>query len=168
LDELLLLNLLSQGRGAEIHGCGVVDAAGHGHLFAGQSGAGKSTMARLWQERKDARVLSDDRIVLRKANGKIWIYGTPWHGDAGSAAAARAPLSRIYFLRHEQENELIPTREAEAVGRLLACSFPPFYSPKGLRFTLGFLEEVVKAVGCFELGFVPDERVISALGEIEP
>ncbi len=37
LDELWMVNLLGQGRGAEIHGCGVVDADGNGHLFVGQS-----------------------------------------------------------------------------------------------------------------------------------
>ena len=30
LDELLLVNLLAQGRGVEVHACGVVDSAGNG------------------------------------------------------------------------------------------------------------------------------------------
>ena len=48
LDELLVISLLGQGRGVEIHGCGVVDGSS-GYLFVGQSGAGKTTIARLWQ-----------------------------------------------------------------------------------------------------------------------
>ena len=48
LDELLMVHLLARGRGVEIHGSGIVDADGYGTLFAGQSGAGKTTMSRLW------------------------------------------------------------------------------------------------------------------------
>jgi hypothetical protein len=42
LDELVMIHLLSQGKGVEIHGCGVLDRAGRAYLFVGQSGAGKS------------------------------------------------------------------------------------------------------------------------------
>ena len=48
LDELLLVNALARGQGAEIHACGIIDSKGDGHLFAGQSGAGKTTTARIW------------------------------------------------------------------------------------------------------------------------
>ena len=166
LDELWMVNLLGQGRGAEIHGCGVVDADGNGHLFVGQSGAGKSTMARLWERQKGIQILSDDRIVLRQANQKLWMYGTPWHGEAGFSSRARAPLTRIYFLRHAQKYELLPQRPAQAVGQLFTCSFPPFYNPEALDFTLGFFEEVVQAVPCFELRFLQDEKVIDLLTEL--
>ena len=100
LAELWIVNLLGQGRGVELHGCGVVDSQGEGHLFLGQSGAGKSTMARLWQPQPGIQILSDDRIVLRKEGKKLWMHGTPWHGEAGLSSAARAPLTRIYFLQH--------------------------------------------------------------------
>ena len=93
------------------------------------------------------------------------MYGTPWHGDAGLACQARAPLTRIYLLRHGQKNALVPQRRAEAIGRLFACSFVPFYNPCSLDFTLGLLEDVVKAVPCYELRFAPDERVIEFIQE---
>lgn len=166
LDELLMGHLLGQGLGAEVHGCGLVDAQGEGHLFVGQSGAGKSTMARLWDQVQGAEILSDDRIVLRKFGRKLWMYGTPWHGEAGFSSAARASLSRIYFLQQGQKNELLPTPPAEAVARLFASSFPPFYSPRGLDFTLEFFEEVVTAVPCAELRFLPDERVVQFISEV--
>lgn len=160
LDELLITNFLAKGRGVEVHALGVVASGGDGYLFVGQSGAGKSTMARLWHRREGVKVLSDDRIILRKENKKIWLYGTPWHGEAGLATPHRAPLTALYFLRHGQENELVALKGTQAVGRLFASSFVPFYSPGGLKFTLQFLDEVVEAVPCYELRFMPDERVI--------
>src|SRR5262249_9599793 len=49
LDELLMIHQLAQGKGVEIHGCAVVNREQRAYVFAGQSGAGKSTFARLWQ-----------------------------------------------------------------------------------------------------------------------
>ena len=167
LDELLLINLLAQGRGAEVHGCGVVDPSGQGHLFIGQSGAGKTTMARLWEGIPGVTILSDDRIVLRQIDKKLWMYGTPWHGEAMLASPERAPLARIYFLEKGSTNEVIPLKNSVALGRLITCSFIPFYSQPGLAFTLSFFEEVVRAVPSIELRFVPDRRVVEFINEVK-
>jgi len=163
LDELLMINVLARGRGVELHACGVVDAEGRGHLFLGQSGAGKSTMARLWQKTGKAQILSDDRIILRERGNRLWMYGTPWHGEAELACPARAPLTELVFLRQGRSNERVPLGGAEAAARLFACSFPPFYSREGLEFTLRFLEQAVTSVPCYEFRFVPDERVVDFL-----
>jgi len=163
LDELLLINLLALDRGVEIHACGVVDSSGRGHLFVGQSEAGKTTMARLWQNVPGVTVLSDDRIILRKVNESFWMYGTPWHGEAMLASPDRAQLSRVYFLSKGTKNELLPLRKSDAAGRLFACSFPPFYSRQGVGFTLGFLTELVQSIPCYELRFLPDESVLEFL-----
>jgi hypothetical protein len=160
LDEILIANILARGEGVEVHGCGVVDAQGKGHLFIGKSGAGKTTMARLWENEPGITVLSDDRIILRQVDNTIWMYGTPWHGEANLASPDRVPLTKVYFLSKGIKNELFPLRECDAAGRLLACSFPPFYSQQGLDFTLSFLEEIVRATPCYELKFLPDEEVL--------
>src|SRR5207249_7528200 len=167
LDELLIIHLLAAGRGVEVHACGVVDASGQGYLFAGQSGAGKTTMARLWQKTEEAggagglMILSDDRIILRYQAGQFWMYGTPWHGEAGLSSPARAPLKGVYLLRHGPRIRLVPFARSCPSARLVACSFPPFYHSSGLDFTLGFLDQLVEAVPCYELSFTPDERVIA-------
>ena len=67
------------------------------------------------------------------------------------------------FLRQSKENKLLPQRPAQAVGKLFTCSFPPFYNPEALDYTLGFFEEVVRAVPCFELRFLRDEKIIDVL-----
>jgi radical SAM protein with 4Fe4S-binding SPASM domain len=51
VDEVLMVQLLGHGLGVELHACGVVAADGKGYLFAGQSGDGKTTTARLWDGR---------------------------------------------------------------------------------------------------------------------
>jgi hypothetical protein len=167
LDELLISNFLLLGRGIEVHTSGVVDAQGNGHLFVGHSGAGKSTMANLWHKVPEAKILSDDRIILRNSGNRIWMYGTPWHGNAGYASPERAPLTRIYFLKKGQKNTVLLKRKAEAVESLFTRSFSSFYRTEALDFGLSFLEKVAKAVPCCELSFVPDKRVIEFIQKLE-
>ena len=165
LDELMINNFLARGKGVEVHSCGIVDSQGLGHLFVGQSGAGKSTIARLWPDESDVTILSDDRIILRKKENTIWMYGTPWHGEAGLASPAKAPLTRIYFLKHGEKNELVAQKPSDSISHLFVCSFPPFYSGEGIDFTLGFLEGVVRNVPCYELKFIPDKSVVEFIQE---
>jgi hypothetical protein len=160
LDELLLINFLALGKGVEIHSCGIIDQLGQGRLFVGQSGDGKTTIAKLLEQTEGITVLSDDRIILRQMGQTLWMYGTPWHGEAKLASPNRAPLSQVYFLEKGSRNELASQKRAEALSRLFACSFLPFYSHEGLSFTLGFLEEVAKATPCDVLKWVPDRKVI--------
>jgi hypothetical protein len=160
LDELLLQGLLARGRGAELHACGVTDRAGRGLLFVGQSGAGKTTLARLFEGMGGTKVLSDDRIILRRVGGSFTMHGTPWHGEAALAEPASAPLAGVFFLEHGAANDLLPLRGAAAATRLFACSFPPFHDREGLDFTLAFFAGLAAEVPCHELRFAPDRQVV--------
>jgi hypothetical protein len=143
-----------------IHGSGVVDADGRGTLFAGQSGAGKTTMARLWLSEPGVKILSDERVVLRQEGDVVWMYGTPWHGDGRISNPGRAPLDRICFLRHAARNQMTALAPTETIARLFSCCFPPFYDAAGLDDVLGSLERIAARCRSVELGFVP--------GAVEP
>ncbi len=167
LDELLMIHRLSRGEGVEVHAVGISDESGHGHLFLGHSGAGKSTTARLWLDRPGVSILSDDRIILRERDGRIWMYGTPWHGDAGIASPECAALTGIYLLEHGSRNEKVSLEPGRAAAELFTRSFVTHHSGEGIRFTLEFLDRVAQQVPCSIFKFVPDETAVEAISRAE-
>lgn len=159
LDEVLVANLLGRGRGVELHSCGVIDAQGRGHLFVGVSGAGKTTTARLW-EGAASGIVSDDRVIVRERDGDMWMFGTPWHGEAELSMPEGVPLAGVYLLVQAEANVIHELDAAEAVARLFRCAFPLFYDGTSLDFTLSFLERIVASVPVRELQFTRDRSVI--------
>lgn len=159
LDEVLVANLLGRGRGVELHSCGVIDGQGRGHLFVGVSGAGKTTTARLW-EGAASGIVSDDRVIVRERDGAMWMFGTPWHGEAELSMPGGVPLAGVYLLVQSEANALRALGAAEAVARLFRCAFPLFYDGEALDFTLSFLARLAASVPVRELQFVRDRSVV--------
>jgi hypothetical protein len=157
--EVLTINLLARGRGVMLHACSVGDGE-TGRLFSGVSGAGKSTMARLWSPMAGVEILSDDRVILRKRDDRFLTYGTPWHGDARAASPRAVPLEQIFILEHADQNRARRLEPAQAATQLLVRSFPTYWSPAGMDYTLDFLAELTQTVPCYELGFVPGPEVV--------
>jgi hypothetical protein len=165
LAELIMINLLSQGRGVLLHACGIKvrdgsSMDGQGILFAGVSGAGKSTTARLWEGRPDISLLSDDRVILRKKDDGFWIYGTPWHGDADASSAEAAPLTHIFILEHSERNQARALTPVALAARLFVRSFPTFWERRGIEYTLKVLDDLSQTVPGHTLGFVPNSSVV--------
>jgi hypothetical protein len=180
LDELLIMHRLTQERAIELHGVGIVGPDGASNLFVGHSGAGKSTTARLWTSLREVEILSDDRIIvrqdqvrehkvredrvhgdtLREGANQIFMYGTPWHGEARFALPKRAPLQRIFVLEHGHGNMLTRLGRSQAVAELFARSFVPFHSHQYVDSALRFLERVADTVPCYRYFFEPDERAV--------
>jgi hypothetical protein len=170
LDELLIMHRLTQERAIELHGVGIVGPDGASNLFVGHSGAGKSTTARLWTSLHKVEILSDDRIIVREDKvredkvredaGEIFMYGTPWHGEAHFALPQRAPLQRIFVLEHGHGNELTRLTRSQMVAELFARSFVPFHTHGYVDSALSFLERVADTVPCYRYSFEPDQRAV--------
>lgn len=162
LDEVLLANLLGRRRGIEFHGCGLIDR-GRGHLLVGQSGAGKTTSARLWSVDPSVEIVSDDRVIVRSIDGRLRMFGTPWHGEAELSTPASAPLAGIYLLAQAPATELVDLHPAAAAAALFGCTFPPFYDAESLAFTLEILDQIVHSVPVRELRFTPDASAVACV-----
>jgi hypothetical protein len=163
LDELVMIHLLSQGKGVEIHGCGLLDSAGRAYLFVGQSGAGKSTLAQLFVDCAGVSLLSDERVVLRTDRDPIAVYGTPWQGTAQLASPQSGALTAVFFLNRGATHAVAPLRGSRAAARLFSCAFLPFHSAAAVDRTMTAVEQVVRDIPCYDLWFAPDPSVIGVL-----
>jgi hypothetical protein len=163
IDELVMMHRLALGEGVEVHALGLADEDGSGYLFLGHSGAGKSTTARLWMSQPGAKLLSDDRIILRKQGNTFWMYGTPWHGDAGVSSQGKVALSAIFLLEQAPDNQLLPMAPAQAAAELFARAFVPHYLRDGIQFSLNFLEELTRSIPCSIFRFAPTGSAVEAI-----
>lgn len=160
LGELMMIGLLARGSGLLMHAAGV-DDSGKGLLFVGHSGAGKTTLARLWE--REAALLNDDRVVLREQGGRFWIHGTPWHGEHTATRPDGVPLARVFIIEHGAVQRLRLCAPAAATPLLLARSFPPHWDAAGMAFSLDFCSRLAAAVPVWHLEFTPDAQVVETI-----
>lgn len=168
---VLLMNYFARRKtGIVIHGVGVKDSDGRGFVFAGKSGSGKSTTARIWHKYTQARVLNDDRMIIRKIRGRFFIFGSPWHGgfsDYLDSSCELARLDKFFFIRHWPRNTSRPLAYREAMSDIYPLIFPTFWD-KGLLDNLVLLaSDLIRVSRCFNLGFVANKRVIKFVREIK-
>jgi hypothetical protein len=91
---------------------------GRAFLFAGVSGAGKTTISRLAPAH--ATLLTDEISYVRKSATGYAAHGTPFAGElARLGAHCSAPLSALYLLRQGPENRIDEIDPALATQALL-------------------------------------------------
>jgi len=130
---------------------------GRAFVFAGISGAGKTTMARLAPP--DATVLTDEISYIRREKGGYCAYGTPFAGELGRAGEnLKAPLAALYFLEKGPCGRIQPVGQVAAAGELLR-NILFFAHDRGLvERVFESAAEFVARVPVGRFTFAPDER----------
>lgn len=162
--QILLINYLAQrGFGIFVHSVGIKDLNGEGLIFAGKSGAGKSTTAKLWHTHSKAMILNDDRIIVRKHKENFFMHGCPWHGEFSDYLASRiesALLKKLIFIHHATKNTVRMISQKKAFSLLYPALFPTFWNKDHLENIVSFCQDLVRNVSCYRLGFKNDKKVI--------
>jgi hypothetical protein len=131
---------------------------GKAFLFAGASGAGKTTISRLAPA--DAHVLTDEISYVRREADGYYAYGTPFAGELARAGEnLRAPLDTIFLLAQGAENRVAPVAQPEAARGVLGNVL--FFAQDVELVQAVFLSalELVERVAIRRLTFRPDARV---------
>jgi hypothetical protein len=157
--ELLTINLLAESNGVILH-ASCIDDNGSGYLFLGHSGAGKSTIANLWNEEKDIRILSDDRVILSLSENGLIAHGTPWHGTANYAINASVPVRKIFFINHSKHNSAIKINGIKAASELVRNAFLTFWDKRRMECSTETLMQISQKAEMFSLGFYPDRKIL--------
>ena len=163
--EVLTINLLAEGKGSLLHAC-CIDDNGTGYLFLGQSGAGKSTMANLWNEEKGITVLSDDRVLVSMTEQGLTAYGTPWHGTEKYAVNKSVQVKKIFFISHANKNTALEVNGIKSVSELVRNAFLPFWDRDRMECSTEFLIHVSQNARLFSLGVYPERKIIDLIRNI--
>lgn len=149
--------LLARQGGFLVHAASAI-RDGRAYLFAGVSGAGKTTISRLAPP--SATLLSDEISYVRREGDHYRACGTPFAGELAKAGENQsAPLSTLFLLHKGPENRIEEVSMPEAI-RLLLRNILFFAGDRELvdlvfRSACQFVEQVPVR----RLIFVPDQRV---------
>jgi hypothetical protein len=125
-------------------------------LFSGFSGAGKSTMSKLWAQ-AGSRIINDDRIIIRKQENGYMVYNTPmYYRDMPKEAI----LNSIYLISHSPANKAKQLNGATAISKVMAFCIQNNFDRHFIQNRLNFFSGLCMQIPVYELGFVPDENII--------
>lgn len=143
------------GRGGFCFHASAVEVDGEAVLFSADSGTGKSTQARLWEEYlgQAHRVvrLNDDKPVLRVHQGRVWAYGSPWSGKHAIHTNAKAPVKALVFLEQAPENRISPVAPREAFDLVFPQTFCVKTDPRQRIQVLELLDQFIRQVPIYRL-----------------
>jgi hypothetical protein len=160
IDALLrivhTLILAPQG-GFLIHAASAI-RGGKAFIFAGVSGAGKTTMCRLAPT--DASLLSDEISYVRRDNLVYIACGTPFSGELARAGENRsAPVTGFFLLEKGANNKIEAMNPSESIPRLLRNILFFAHDTSLVKCVFQSACEFASAVPLLRLTFVPDRSV---------
>ena len=143
-----------------MHASGVFDGE-KGRLFSGFSGAGKSTISGIWKQQGNI-LINDDRLIIRKEKGEYFMYNTPMYYPDDNK---KSPLHAVFLIRHAPENVINRMAGAAAVSSVMAFSIQNNYDTRFVQHHLDFFADMCTQIPVYQLGFVPDEKVVNFVKE---
>ena len=147
LVEVCLLSHMAREGTLLLHAAGLLSHE-QGYVFTGSSGAGKSTIADFFSER-GARVLSDERVIIRNIAGHFMLHGTPWVGSGNYAANMSCSLTQLYCISHGIDRHTTSPMSQRAVAQeLLHQSFLPLWDRAAMEKTMEVIGNLVQQVEC--------------------
>jgi len=149
--------VLAEQGGFLVHAASAL-RAGHGFIFAGVSGAGKTTLARLAPP--DAIVLTDEISYVRRQGNGYRAYGTPFAGELARVGEnVSAPLAELYLLEQGKKNRIEPLEPLAAARALMRHILFFARDEEMVKKVFDSVMTFVSRVRISRLVFTPDERV---------
>jgi len=141
-----------------IHASGV-SHNGHGYIFSGISGKGKSTIANFW-DASGAKVIHDDRLIIRNTGGVYRMFNTPVYNNDEPRDSV---LEKIFIIEHGLENMIVPIKGANAVTQVMANCIQHNWGADIIARLLGSISIMCSSIPTYKLNFKPDRSVIDLI-----
>ena len=136
------------GGGLLMHAAAIA-CRGHGLLFCGVPGAGKSTQARLWEQVFGAEAINNDQPCIVYENEKALVSGTPWSGKEPCYKNLCVPVRAVVLVEKSAVERIEPVSRAEAYGLLSLHEYVVPVQPEIEALYDAAVEKLVKTVPVF-------------------
>lgn len=149
--------ILARQGGFLLHAASVVRNE-RAFLFAGVSGAGKTTISRLAPP--DATLLTDEISYIRHQSDGYRACGTPFTGELARAGQnVSAPIATLFLLEKGPHHRVEPVDRGEALRSLLRNILFFAEDQELVKCVFQSAFEFVQSVPVQRLTFAPDQRV---------
>jgi MoaA/NifB/PqqE/SkfB family radical SAM enzyme len=157
-DQTLLARVLSDRQGCFFH-ASAGELNGHGLIFIGHSGAGKSTTIGMLKGM--AKIISEDRPIIRYWPDGFRVHGSWDHIQSSPASSESAPLRAIFFLKKADHNCLVPIiNHMDISTRLAEYMIKPLMTKDWWQKAFSLFELIAKEVPCYEMEFDLSGKII--------
>jgi hypothetical protein len=114
--------------------------------------------------KKEAEILCDDRVIVRRHPEGFRIHGSWSHGEVAEVSASDAPLRSVLFLIKADCNRLEPLEDKkEIVTRLIPCVVKPLVTADWWDKIFPILKKLSTQVPCYLLKFDKSGEVVDLL-----
>ena len=139
----------------------LIDFRGHGLMFLGPSGIGKTTQAELWNQYRDALIINGDIVFVQETKGTFLGWGTPWHGSSPYCENTNVPVDALIVLKQDEENSIRELTGFEKVSAVSNSVFYPQWLENGMDLCLEVLDHLLTSLPVYELCCRPDEEAVA-------
>ena len=153
--------ILSEQGGFLLHASSII-RNGRALVFAGKSGAGKTTMCRLAPA--DSILLTDEISFVRPVKNTYCAFGTPFYGElAVPGKNTFAPVDALYLLEHAAEDQVDGVSPQHALTQLLRNVLLFAHESECVDKVFASAFDLISRVPVRRLRFAPTPRVWTAL-----
>lgn len=159
LLRLIPIRAILQERGTLFFHASQIAAQGKGILFMGPSGIGKTTQAKLWRASRSARIICNDRTLIRDGQ----TYGYPVDGSEPVFSGETFPLGALVVLEQAPENKIRQLKPREALMRLMSQMVYDRWNHDAMSLATQQILDLIQQYPVYLLSCTPTEDAVACL-----
>ena len=159
LFRMIPMRKLLQRFGVLFFHASQVSIDGMGILFTAPSGTGKTTQARLWQAFRGAKIVCNDRTLVRDG----LTYGYPFDGSEPVNCNDVNKIAAIVSLSQHKNNYVQQRTGAAALAGLMPQMVIDTWDPEARFCATEQLMLLMKTCPVYHLGCTPDSAAVDCL-----
>lgn len=139
-----------------------IDTLIGGLLFAGESGAGKSTQTDLWCKYENGYLINGDRTIICNNSGYLG-YGSPYAGSSKCYKNESCKITAIIFPKKAKINSVRKLSSSEAFKKIYSCMVINSWDKVFVSKTCDFVMNLINDIPVYELSCTMDKDAVDCL-----